>query len=216
MISRAICRADGLVCDTSAKLTRSNYRALKSAGVAVVFRYVFFGSPRPQDLDMTELADAADEGMAIGVVQHVRKGNPGWHASAIVGNSDGLAAVANAIKAGYVGAPGQPDIVMALDLEGVANPGGECFGHASAWCKVVRAAGYAPLIYIGYDSGLDAAAIDALACPAWVDYAPLSMRPRPTAGYVMQQRKQSTIAGIGVDVDDVLQDGMIYALSPGA
>lgn len=212
MISRPICRADGLVVDTSAKLTRSNYRALKTAGVATVLRYVFFGSPRPGDLDMTELADAADESVAIGVVQHVR--NPGWHASSTVGNSDGLACVANAIKAGYVGNPGDQPLVTALDLEGLGNPGSDVIAHAKAWIQVVRSAGYAPLIYVGYDSGVTSAGLDALGCPTWCDFAPLTSRPRPAMGHVLHQQRQSMLAGIQVDVDDVLIDGAVYVLAP--
>lgn len=211
MISRPICRADGLVVDTSAKISSAHAVTLKTAGVSAIFRYVFFSVPRPGDLDMTELLDLVDAGLIVMCVQHVR--NPGWVAGPQLGTSDGLAAVANATKAGYVTPPGQRACPIALDLEGVRNPGADVEAHARSWIQVVSAGGYAPIIYVGYDCGLTSAMLDSLNVSTWCDYAALSARPSPTVGHVLHQKPQSTIAGVGVDVDDVLQDGVLYGLA---
>jgi hypothetical protein len=200
---------DGVMLDTSTKLSRSECDALYSAGVRSVWRYVFFGPPRPGDLDSAELANILAAGLTCLVVQHVR--NPGWHASADQGDADGQVAVANAQKAGYASAGGV--LSLALDMEGCATV--DASAHAQAWCAAVRAGGYAPVVSVGYASGLTGHAIDALGVPAWCDFAPLSARPAPTKGYALHQQAQTIMCGIGVDVDLVLQPGVIVGLADG-
>lgn len=198
-----------LVVDTSTKLTASEAKALKAAGVAGVFRYVFFGSPRPGDIDADELQLLTEAGLTVCLVQHVR--NPGWRGSAMTGTGDAGAAMANAIRAGYVSPSGGPLLAMGLDLEGIGEGGPD---HAQAWCSTL--AGYRPLVYVGYASGMTTAVLDSLAGDPsfWADFAPISQRPVPTKLYAMHQHAQSAIAGIGVDRDDILQPG-IYGLATG-
>jgi len=204
-----------LVVDTSAKIYTAQATGLYDAGVHTVIRYVFFSVPRPGDLDAGELAILTDAGLTVVAVQHVRY--PGWWAGGDEGAKDALAGIVNAQKAGYVVESGPP-LSLALDMEGVGNPGSDAFAHADTWCRGVRAAGYAPLVYVGYDSGLDAAALDSIGGePAfWCDYAPVNLRPAPTVGYVLHQQTQRTVAGVGVDPDTILQDGRIYGLARAA
>jgi Domain of unknown function (DUF1906) len=199
------------VVDTSAKITASSAAALYSAGVRTVGRYVFFGSPRAGDIDAAELELLTAAGLTVFLIQHVR--NPGWVASAAEGLADGKTAVANAQKASYASAGAL--LSLALDMEGVRNPGSDAFAHADSWCREVRKAGYWPLVYVGYDSGLDGDALDGLGGePAfWCDYAPLSARPKPAMGYALHQQMQTSINGMPVDVDAVLQDSMVYGLA---
>jgi hypothetical protein len=194
-----------IVIDTNGKISSSEAQALRAAGVTAIWRYVFFGSPRPGDIDSAELNILLNAGLTVLLVQHVR--NPGWMASPDQGTADGRAAVANAIKAGYVGR-----VALALDLEGVRNG---AYEHAVAWCAEVRAASYRPVVYVGYSSGMAAAQLDALGPDVvfWADFAPLTMRPHPARGYALHQHPQSVIAGVAVDVDEVLIDGVIYGLA---
>jgi hypothetical protein len=209
VISRPI-RATDVVLDTATKLTASECKALKSAGVSGVWRYVFFGTPRPGDIDAAELQAILDAGLTLMLVQHVRM--PGWIANAGIGKADGASAVRNAQAAGYEGTA----LSLGLDMEGVGT--GDAAGHARAWCQIVGDAGYSPVVYVGYDSQLTGPQLDSLPYSPrfWCDYAPLSSRPLPTRGYALHQQAQSTLAGIGVDIDTVLQDMAIVGLCGGA
>jgi hypothetical protein len=73
--------------------------------------------------------------------------------------------------------------------------------------------------YMGYDCGLTGADLDGFsddpACgdpEYWADFASLAQRPAPRKGYAGHQQAQSTIAGVGVDRDTVLRDGVLYGL----
>lgn len=215
MIARSLSRVDGVTIDCSAKISRTIADCLVQDGVRALWRYVSF-HPQPigGDLDKTELALLITAGLTVLVVQHVR--NPGWHASSIVAANDAIAAISNAHKAGYEVDSGSP-LSLALDLEGVSNPGSDAFAHADVWCRTVRTAGYAPVVYVGYASGLDSVALDSIGGePAfWCDFAPLSARPRPTVGYALHQQAQSSMCGISVDVDAILQDGRLTGLAAG-
>jgi hypothetical protein len=201
------------VIDTSTKLTSSEAAALYQAGVRSVWRYVFFGPPRPGDLDAAELALLTAAGLTVMVVQHVR--NPGWQSGGEPdGSADARWALANAGDAGYRSDPGGPELAICFDAEGIGNPGPNMVAHAASWCSCVASLGYQPVVYIGYDSGLRAADLDALpGSPLfWCDYAPLGMRPKPARGYVGHQQAQTTLCGVGVDVDAILVPGALYGL----
>ena len=127
------------------------------------------------------------------------------------GSTTGSAAISNAQRAGYQGA----GLSLALDMEGVGT--GDANAHAEAWCEVVSQNGYAPVVYVGFDSQLTGQQLDALTgSPAfWCDYAPFSARPAPARGYSLHQHAQSVLAGVGVDENTVIHDGAIVGLSGG-
>ena len=211
LVARALDVGGGVI-DTSWKVSASEAKALRMAGVRAIGRYVFFSMARPGDLDDAELHVLLDAGLQVFVIQHVR--NPGWMAHGELGEADGRVAVSLAQRAGYATPAGSPSLALVLDMEGLGNPGVSAQQHAAAWCGAVRAAGYQPVVYVGYDSGLDAAALNTLpGSPLfWADYAPLSMRPAPAAGYTMHQSAQVTLAGIGVDPSTVLRGGELGCL----
>ncbi len=198
----------GVVIDTSTKLTSSEATALYAAGVRTVGRYVFFRFPQgPGDLDAAELAALVDAGLTVFAIQHVR--NPGWTGSYAQGVADAQAAIANAQAAGYVG----DRLCLALDLEGckAGDP-----DQAAAWCSRIAISGYRPLVYIGYASGMVTPGMDALAGDPrfWCDYAPISARPIPSRGYSLHQQAQTTLAGVGVDRDTILDADGLVGLGP--
>jgi hypothetical protein len=200
----------GLIVDTNSKLTAASAAKLYTAGVRWVWRYVFFRHPQgPGDLDAAELAAITGAGLGVLLVQHVR--NPGWVGSSATGASDAAAAIANAQAAGCTGRPDLPSgdpgrPVLALDLEGIGHGGPE---HSADWCPPVDAAGYRPLVYVGYASGMTTATLDALAGEPvfWCDFAPFASRPQPTRPWGLHQHAQETLAGVGVDRDDLLTPG---------
>lgn len=206
----------GIVIDTSTKLSAHEAASLYQAGVRAVGRYVFFRHPQGVgDLDAAELALLTAAGLVVFVVQHVR--NPGWIGSAMTGATDAVAAIANARAACYLPQPDLPsgDVgrpVIVLDLEGIGHGGPE---HAAAWCPFIDREGYRPAIYVGYASGMTTATLDALVGRPmmWADFAPLSSRPMPTAGYDMHQQSQTTMCGVGVDRDTLLTPGAFSGLA---
>lgn len=216
LASRPFNAADGILVDTSTKLSRSLAEGLWAAGVRGVWRYFFFGSPRPGDLDAAELQMLLGLGFWVGGVQHVPF--PGWHSDGPTGKAHAQACVANAIRAGFVTPDGCHPVALALDCEGAGNPPGMP-DYARNGFQVRAQHGYQNVGYMGYDSGLRGADLDAMnadtSCgdPAWwCDFATMASRPAPKKGYAGHQRAQQAIAGIGVDVDTVLQDGVLYGL----
>ena len=71
-----------------------------------------------------------------------------------------------------------------------------------------------PLAYVGFASGQSTSTLDGLPNRPrfWADYAPLPLRPTPSRGWDMHQKAQETVAGIGIDRDEVLTDGAIFGL----
>jgi hypothetical protein len=47
----------------------------------------------------------------------------------------------------------------------------------------------------------------------WRDFGAPSLRPQPLQGYCLQQSKQETLCGIGVDRDTVLQENVLFGLA---
>src|SRR5208337_4644917 len=216
-------------CDTNTKLTAAAARSIVNTPMGVpkkspagqddehdfvwalfFVRYVFFGPARPGDISLGERDDILSTGAGLALVQHPRSPD-----NNVLNESTGAAdaewAIRNALGAGYdpalcVGAPP----TLFLDMEGVKNPGLQSQAHAVRWVTDVRTAGFMPGVYFGFDWGV--ASLIALGdfCP-WVDFAPLTMRPHWP--WSLQQFKQVTVAGIGVDPDQALGPfvGMIDA-----
>jgi hypothetical protein len=218
--AKAVVGSDGSVIDTNMKLSATEARALFTAGARVAIRYVFFGPARPGDLDAAELTLLTDEGFTVLAVQHPR--SPANNTlSALTGGSDAAWAIKNAIEAGYDPAVPQPDgkpPALILDMEGVKGAWSGAVAHAHAWATAVAAAGFRVMVYCGYDCGMTSADCDALPGDPlfWCDAGPYNMRPAPHVGFVLKQHMQSTLAGIGVDKNDVLQDGVVYGVAKAA
>jgi len=223
LIARPI-PASALVVDLSTKLTLTSASCLRMLAPEVaVGRYVFFGPPRPQDLDLVELQMLLKLGFIVFAIRHVP--DPGWHADGPTGRSHAQAGVANAIKAGYVTPSGAAHpISMTTDSEGVGNPGPAMHDYVQNSFQVAASAVYQNVGYDGYDCGLKGVDLDGLNADSscggdilkwWCDFASFSARPTPQIGYALHQQAQTTVCGIGVDKNTVLQDGAIWGLYDG-
>ena len=219
-ISRAITTSD-IVIDTDTKVSRGEARALVAVGVTVVIRYVFFGPPQPQDLDAEELDELLDEKLTVIVVCHAPSGANGsaWHAMGELARQHSLAAVANAIKAGYVTPDGGPRLSFASDHENVRNFDKDSADYVRVSCQVRAASNSGPLPYIGFASGVTASDLDAISGDPscgdprwWCDFASMRDRPNPSRGFALHQHPESQLVGIQVDRDDVLQNGVVFGL----
>ena len=129
LISKPLTRAMGLVVDTSQKVTRAQAKAIYAAGVRAIGRYVFFGQPKPEDLDAQELLDLTGEGHVVWVIQHPREPSDNT-LSADTGKADADWAVTNSVAAGYDPSVIQGPLSLTLDMEGLKNPGPSSFAHA--------------------------------------------------------------------------------------
>jgi hypothetical protein len=127
-----------------------------SLGYRWCARYVSRGAPEIGDLTSKEIATILDTGLALIVVQHAPE--PNWTPNDAEGLAWGHAAIAN-IKA--LGIP--PGLSIAKDHEGVDVSGSASIvsaitaAHINTWSNVVEAAGYQPVLYTGFNCGLNAA-----------------------------------------------------------
>jgi hypothetical protein len=220
LISSPLTRSLGLIVDTSEKLNAPKAKALRAAGVGAIGRYVFFGQPRPGDLDREELAVLTGEGHVVWVIQHPR--DPADNMlSSDTGKADADWAITNAVSAGYDPSVISGPLSLTLDMEGLKNPGPASFAHANMWNGLVDfgigGAGFRPLDYLGYDSGLTSANCDSMAdeLEFWLDDGPYSERPSPARKFAMRQGISKTIAGVGVDLNTLLKDGVIFGVAAG-
>jgi len=214
-LSVGILASLGLVVDTDTKVSASEAKAMRAAGAGAVIRYgPLPGNSAAQDLDAVELAGLTNEDLVVVVVQHTREEEDN-ELSASTGAGDAQHLLTWCQLVGYVTPGGQPPVTLGLDMEGVKNPSG-AFPHAQAWISKVLAAGYRAMVYVGFASGLTSAECDALAAMGdvrfWCDAGPYKLRPAPSLGFALKQDPPSTLAGVGVDKNDVLQPGVVWGL----
>ena len=215
LISKPLIRSMGLIVDTSQKITRVQAKALYAAGVRAIGRYVSFGPARSGDLDTGELLDLTGEGHVVWGIQHPRE--PADNTlSADTGKSDADWAITNSVAAGYDPSVVEGPLSLTLDMEGLKNPGPSSFAHANMWNGLVDfgvgGAGFKPLDYLGYDSGITSANCDSMPDEVefWLDDGPYSERPSPARKFAMRQGISKVIAGVNVDLNTLLKDGVIF------
>lgn len=173
-----------------------------------LWRYVSLGVPSPADITAAERDAILGAGWKLGLVQHVQR--PSWQADPASGLSHGAAAVAHAQLVGY-----PPGCHLGLDMEGLGDHGVPVLGYVVAWADAAHATGYRVLMYEGYDDGLTDAEHQALSDGGyvdawWSDYGPRTL-PQ-SLRFAMKQHAQTTVAGIGVDPDEVLIAGAIAVM----
>jgi hypothetical protein len=218
LVSRPITKATGMVVDTGEKIDRPKAAALYAAGVRAIFRYVFFSEPRAGDLDAPELEILTGEGLIVCVVQHPRLPENNT-LSIATGKADAQWAITNALAAGYDPASVGGPLSLALDMEGVRNPGPDSVAHAMTWTNIasigVGGSGFSPVTYIGYASGLSGADCDEMLPEVefWLDDGPYNLRPKVARGYALKQGAGSKIAGVDTDSNAVLKDGVIFGVA---
>lgn len=190
--------------DLSAKLDADVIRRVVAQPVlghpiSFVWRYVRLPDNNPaEDIDRAELEAWLDAGVAVLLVQHCRGGV--WQAFGTRGSKDGAAAASHAALAGY-----PQGAHLALDLESVANAGDDVVSHCNEWSALVRAAGYEPCVYVGFDCGLtpDRLFHDLTAERYWSDFGAREVSVR---SFCCKQFAQTTIAGVPVDPDHAYTD----------
>lgn len=216
LATRALTSADK-VFDLSAKVSESEARAMIAAvapAPLVVYRYVFFGPPKPGDLDAPELEMWLGLKVTVCVVVHVPF--EGWVPSATLGTDHSGAAIANCIRAGYVTPDGCSPLALGIDMEDIVR-GGDSIGYVQSCADARVQHRYAPDLYTGFASGLTSANVNALCADyatltTWCDFAAMSQRPAPSRGFDAHQTPQKTLAGVPVDEDTILHDGVIFGL----
>jgi hypothetical protein len=195
--------------DTDAKLTAESAKALRAATyegnpIEFIIRYVSIGLEGGWDITAAELVSILAAGLALLLVQHVR--DPNWVPSAERGTSDGTEAGKNATTVGYA-----KGCHLVVDLEGVlpGTSAATVIAYVNAWALAVIAAGYLPMVYVGYNTMLspdqlyeDLPNVHAY----WSDYGARSVAVR---GFMMKQLTNTTnLPGVpfGIDPDKIMPD----------
>lgn len=194
--------------DTDTKLTMGSASVLKRAPypgqpMLFVFRYVPLSGTSLGDITIAERDAILAAGWLLGLVQHVLK--PSWQADATMGTQHALAAVQAAQAVDY-----PSGCALGLDMEGLGDAGAPVEAYIQGWSTVVRAAGYKVLLYVGYDDGLTEVQTLAIADYVdawWSDFGPRSLPP--PLQFAIKQHAQTKVAGIDVDPDQCLLDGII-------
>jgi hypothetical protein len=203
----------GWCFDTIHQFSAADAARLKASGyvgqpLLALWRYVSLGAPSAADITPAERDAILGAGWLLGLVQHVQR--PSWQADPASGLSHGAAAVAHAQMVGY-----PPGCHLAVDMEGLGDQGAPVMGYVVAWADAAHAAGYRVLMYEGYDDGLTNAEHQALSDGGyvdawWSDYGPRTL-PQ-SLRFALKQHSQTTVAGIGVDPDEVLISGAIAVM----
>ena len=133
--------------DTNQRLTAATAKALVDAGATFAMRYVpLFGNSLGFDLTKPELDACLEAGLAVGIVQHVRKAGL-WMPSATFGENDGARAVSCAEDAGV---PAGCHIFYDMEGPSAATTPADVAAYDFAWCAIVKEAGFIPAGYFGY------------------------------------------------------------------
>jgi glycoside hydrolase-like protein len=199
-------------CDCSAKLSPDMAQNLARAHlkngnkIGFVWRYVSLntqpdGSGRyPVDIDPEERDGILNAGLTLLLVQHVNY--PGWYASALNGAAHGKAAANHAAWIEY-----PKGAHIAVDLEGVSSQDTpkQVAEYINAWCRAVLAAGYKPVVYVGYSCGLTPEQLWELPLVDryWSDFGTREVANR---GFCMVQKPEEQLAGIKIDPDQAMAD----------
>jgi hypothetical protein len=136
---------DALLFDTDERCSIDQLLALRAAGFRGGVRTVtMHDAPDPSDLTAKEVEDFMAAGLGLMVYQRVR--NPGWLPSGALGLSDARVAIAKVTAAGYLAGGSLWD-----DLEGIGGHAGETAEYANDKARAVKAAGFQPGEYVGFD-----------------------------------------------------------------
>lgn len=199
----ALPAAPGPYVDTDVPVTRPVAAALRAAGKIGIFRY----GPLPnnattQDLSSGELADLCDEGLQVGLIQHVR-GTPDaplWVPSA---HDPAIDAEEISQWAIYIGYPAEAHIF--LDLEAIHDTRVATIAFCIGWQKAIRASGYSAGCYHGFSVPLSAE--DLYELPGFNCYfSDSGNRPVAHRGNAILQGAEVSIGGTRFDLDAVSKD----------
>lgn len=137
--------------DLNQPVTRAWAKQRRARGDLFVLRYVRRVQRHRYDLSVGEVETILAAGLGLAIVQHVAP--PGWVPTQALGEQYGETA---ADEVAALGLP--PGVMVACDLEGVkrGTPAAQVIDFCNEWHLRVAAAGYTPMLYVGYDPGLTA------------------------------------------------------------
>lgn len=188
----------GFDCNTPLSLETA--KAFKADGYQFVFRYVGRMEQKPHDLSKAELDAILSSGLGLGVVQHVAVH---WVPTLIMGKTYGSNAARFAGQCGY-----RPGNIIFLDLEDVApgTPRSMIIAYCNAWYDAVKAGGYVPGIYIGFNSFLTGTELYHRLKFAHYWKSLSNVPDVEHRGYEMFQGRQVRLHGILIDPDTITGD----------
>jgi hypothetical protein len=186
--------------DANTPLSASTAAAFHAAGYRFCVRYVGRTQMASYDLTASEAKTILEAGLALMIVQHVL--DPGWSPTESLGQEYG----ANAAKfTRQIGVPEGVNVWCDLECVSTSSASSDVAAYCNAWAAEVRAAGYVPGLYIGYEPGLSASQLYDLSFDHyWGAYnVDGSSKPWPR-GYALQQKEGSggTIGGVSTESYD--------------
>lgn len=141
---------DGLLgFDANTPISSAVAQAFLAKGHRYAIRYVGRRQMKPHDLSTQEAKTILAAGLALMPVQHVEL--PGWSPTAALGAEYGTNA---GIFTKQLGFP--PGVCVWCDLEEVStsSTAADVIGYCNAWYDAVKAAGFSPGVYVGFNPGL--------------------------------------------------------------
>lgn len=139
--------------DCNATVSHEQAHSFAKAGFKFVARYLRRETQHSYDLTANEAIGILNAGLALFGVQHVESAES-WIPSIDKGKRYGAAAAEHAAKVGF-----PKGVAVVCDLEGVdvSTPASVVDGYLREWFKPVAAAGFLPVLYVGWHAGLNAA-----------------------------------------------------------
>jgi hypothetical protein len=192
--------------DSDSICTPGIAKDLFACGIRFLFRYISRTTPNHSgDLTAQERLVMLNAGLAVGYVQHVPLA--GWAPSRGRGAAYGIAAVDNLRLVGAT-----PGVCVWRDWEGIlpGSSSADCIADINAWNAEVKASGYVPGIYVGFDDVLTASQLYwRLTCSHyWRDYAPGRIVPAVRGYQILQSQAPSPVDGYDFDRDVIMQDAL--------
>lgn len=192
--------------DTNTVLTSAKAQQFHNDGFRFCLRYLSLGAGQAAgDLTTAEANHILDAGLALMPVQHVRM--PGWDPTGPLGTTTGTNAANNAIQVGF-----PPGVNVWMDLEGcdLQTTAANVIAYCNNWFAQVKAAGYVPGIYVGFNAILNGNQLfhDLKFQHYWKAGG---NPPVPvTRGYQMKQQTplDQKVHGIGIDKDITQADNL--------
>jgi hypothetical protein len=134
--------------DCNSPLDSGKLASLYKDGYRVACRYVKRVTSHDYDLTVGELLTILKAGFGLNIAQHV---DANWVPSGAVGSQYGNTAVTECRRLGI-----PAGVTVSCDLEDVRPniPGQLVIDYLKSWYNTVKAGGYLPMLYVGFNSGL--------------------------------------------------------------
>jgi hypothetical protein len=189
--------------DTASPLTAAICQSMVTLGYEFAIRYVSHAQPEARDLSPAEVSTILTSGLALMAVAHPPL--PGWAAVGVMGTEHATWAVNNLSALGIV----PPGMTVWCDLEGVlpGTAASDIIAYVNAWTSIIKAAGYQPGLYVGYDNFLSGSQLytDLFLTRYWKSAS--NVTSPAVRGFCMQQTiPAQPVAGISIDRNIIYRD----------